>query len=154
MNIQKIIAGCIVITSLTINVSAMNTVEKKTTQEQSKEKQETPKFKFKNDKYRRARGGKAVILELDCAKCAQFLMYYQKDGDGNLLRCYLNRICAPDDLAKLQSSYKIKKPKDLTNLNCSKCNTCIATPMAYSDGRLAYRLRQGSFKKYIVELDE
>lgn len=104
-------------------------------------------MKMKNDKYRRARGGSAQMLDISCAVCGAYLMLYQKDGPGNLLRCYLNRIFAPPELEALQHNPSIDEPRDLSPLVCRACGTAIGTPMRYDDGRLAFRLHHGSFAK-------
>ena len=104
-------------------------------------------FTLRNDKYRKARGGKAFVVELGCSGCGAYLLTYQKDGDGQLKRCYLNRILAPDTLASLSHNPEIKESGDLPHLNCSKCGTVIAAPIRHHDGRLAFRLRQGFFTK-------
>ncbi|MEO8886659.1 MAG: hypothetical protein ABI367_11390 [Mucilaginibacter sp.] len=101
----------------------------------------------KKDKYRKARGGKARFLDVICVNCRQVLLLYQKDGDGNLLRCYLNRIFAPSNYEMLQNDAAIREPKDMPNLICSNCNEVIGVPMRHVDGRLAFRLRQGHFSK-------
>lgn len=103
--------------------------------------------KMKQDKYRKVRGGKAQMLDVFCANCNKQVLFYQKDGDGNLLRCYLNRIFAPPQLEKLQHDSKIHEPKDMPNLICDSCSTLIGVPMRYQDGRLAFRLFHGSFYK-------
>lgn len=104
-------------------------------------------IKTKHDQYRRARGGKAKMLDVLCAKCGAEVLLYQKDGDGNLLRCYLNRIFAPSKYEELQHSAKITVPKDMPNLECGKCGQVIGSPMRHLDGRLAFRLRYGFFSK-------
>jgi len=103
--------------------------------------------KMKRDKFRNARGGKAVMIDIYCSKCNTKVLWYQKDGTGSLKRCYLNRIFAPPELERLQRDPSIQEPKDLPNLVCPSCQNVLGTPMRYSDGRLAYRLRLGSFYK-------
>ena len=106
---------------------------------------------MKQDKYRRARGGMAKMLDISCATCGAWLMKYQKDGVGNLLRSYLNRIFAPPELKRLQDDPKIQEPKDMPNLVCGSCNTIIGLPMRYDDGRLAFRLIKGTYSKKILK---
>lgn len=53
------------------------------------------KSAFKNDKYKKARGGYSRLLVISCQKCGSFICRYQKDGPGNLRRMYLDRILAP-----------------------------------------------------------
>lgn len=102
---------------------------------------------LKNDKYRRIRGGSARLLSLFCAKCEAWLMLYQKDGDGALLRCYLNRIFDPPKLEKLQHDASIREPRDLPLLKCPTCQTVIGFPARHHDGRLAFRLAEGAVQK-------
>ena len=102
-------------------------------------------FKLKNDKYRKARGGKAYFINLICIRCNNIILKYQKDGDGDLKRCYLNRIFYPSELEKLQ--YSSRNPKDFQNLVCKNCNTVIGTPMLHHGGRLAFKLRKGFYLK-------
>lgn len=106
---------------------------------------------MKKDKYLRARGGTARMLDIHCARCTTWVLKYQKDGVGQLLRCYLNRIFAPLELVALQHNPAIREPKDMANLVCPKCNTVIGTPMRHEDGRLAYRLMKGAYAKKIVK---
>lgn len=111
------------------------------------ETMEPTKIKLKNDKYRTARGGEAHLLEISCTTCSTRVLKYQKDGKGNLKRCYLNRIFHPPEFEKLQYDELIRTPKDLPNLACLTCKTIIGTPMYHDDGRLAYRLIPGKFSK-------
>jgi hypothetical protein len=104
---------------------------------------------MKKDKFRRIRGGSARILNIHCATCSAWVMKYQKDGPGALMRAYLNRIFAPAELEKLQRDPTIKQPADMPNLVCSGCKTLIGTPMRHHDGRLAFRLIKGKYTKKI-----
>ncbi len=108
---------------------------------------ENMSVKMKRDKFRSARGGRAVMLDVHCSNCDTKVLWYQKDGSGSLMRCYLNRIFAPPELEKLQKDQDIREPKDMPNLDCPSCKTVIGTPMRYTDGRLGYRLRPNSFYK-------
>ena len=47
---------------------------------------------FKNDKYRKARGGYSRLLSVSCQKCGDQICLYQKDGPGNLRRMYIVRL--------------------------------------------------------------
>ncbi|MBI3458891.1 hypothetical protein HY061_01350 [Candidatus Azambacteria bacterium] len=101
---------------------------------------------FKKDKYVNARGGNSYFLDLFCSKCNQHFALYQKDGHGRLLRMYLDRIFAPQELAFLQS--KMSDKTEMPNLKCPECNALIGTPMVYeAERRLAFRLIHGSFRK-------
>ncbi len=109
--------------------------------------------KLKNDKYRKARGGKAFMIEVSCATCQEHLLRYQKDGDGPLKRCYLNRITAPAALATLQHHPAMRDPERVPPLSCPKCHTVIGVAILHHDGRVAFRLRQGFFaKKRLIHL--
>lgn len=70
---------------------------------------------------------------------------YQKDGPGQLLRCYLNRIFAPPALERLQHNPVITEPNSMPNLACPNCKALIGTPMRHFDERLAFRLRKGAY---------
>jgi hypothetical protein len=95
-------------------------------------------FKFKNDKYRKTRGGYSKLLEILCANCQMPLFTYQKDGLGILKRLYLDRI---QDL-------KEQAPQ----LICPKCKKQLGTKTVYKkENRLAYRLFAGAITKKIVK---
>jgi hypothetical protein len=87
---------------------------------------------LKRDKYFRKRGGYARIIKVKCAKCNKVLFSYQKDGPGWLKRCYLNRII---------SGEKFTADKNL------KCCWMIGTPVKHKDGRDAFKLIKGRFKR-------
>lgn len=93
------------------------------------------------------------MLNIHCAACGAWILKYQKDGVGHLLRCYLNRIFAPPELVALRYNPAVKEPKDASNLTCPKCNTVIGTPMRHEDGRLAFRLIKGRYSKKIAKGD-
>lgn len=52
-------------------------------------------MEFKNDKYRKSRGGRSRFLDIRCRKCDKHICVYQKDGAGNLRRMYVDRINKP-----------------------------------------------------------
>lgn len=104
-------------------------------------------FSLKNDRYRKERGGTAKFLNISCAACGTWMLLYQKDGPGNLLRLYLDRIFAPPHLSALQGRSDLQRPQDMENLTCPQCGQLIGTPMRHLDDRLAYRLHKGSFSK-------
>ena len=81
-----------------------------------------------------------------CAVCNTKVLTYQKDGPGQLLRCYLNRIFAPPALERLQHDPAITEPRHMPNLICPKSRQAlIGTPMRHFDERLAFRLRKGAY---------
>ncbi len=54
-----------------------------------------PRLGFKNDSFRKARGGRSRILSIWCEKCDAKVCTYQKDGPGPLRRLYIDRIINP-----------------------------------------------------------
>ena len=95
------------------------------------------------DKYLRERGGKAKIIDVLCGKCGRRIMIYQKDGEGWLKRCYLNRILWPEKLTNLQKKYK---DTNFPNL-CCECGQLIGSPIKHKDGRLAFKIVRKSFMR-------
>lgn len=102
-------------------------------------------MKLKKDSYSNKRGGNSKVIDVFCSKCNATVLTYQKDGIGNLHRCYLNRIIGPDSLAVLYR--EVFDVGSLGNLMCRGCGTLIGTPMKYDDGRLAFRLVHGAWHK-------
>ncbi len=93
-------------------------------------------MKLKNDRYRKARGGRAQLLKLYCESCGAFLFIYQKDGPGILKRLYTDRI------------QDTKKPPAGAKLICSKCKTLLGVPIIYKkEKRAAIRLFAGAIIK-------
>jgi hypothetical protein len=102
-----------------------------------------PKFKFKRDSYMKRRGAPAMLM-ISCAGCSHYLMSYQKDGPGPLLRCYLDRIHHPEELEKRQ--YLAFDKKTTQKLACANCHEVVGTPIVYEkEDRPAYHMRQGFF---------
>jgi hypothetical protein len=100
-------------------------------------------FKFKNDSYAKRRGT-PVMLAISCAKCNMYIMHYQKDGPGPLLRCYLDRIHYPEELHNRQ--YTLFNKKTFPQLSCNSCTTIIGLPIIYEkENRPAYHMRPGFF---------
>ncbi len=101
------------------------------------------KLKFKKNKYSSARGGSSQFLNIYCGKCNEFLLTYQKDGPGVLLRLYVDRIEASP--YKEQFTEGFEDTKEMTQLVCQnpECGEQIGSPMLYTkdgENRLAYRL--------------
>ena len=104
-----------------------------------------PDFKVKNNSFTKRRGA-PVLFAILCAECGSYLMTYQKDGPGPLLRCYLDRIHHPPSLEQRQHEPFHKQPA--AKLDCFACKALIGTPYMYAKGqeeRPAYSLQQGSF---------
>ncbi|MEK7518393.1 MAG: hypothetical protein AAB424_00490 [Patescibacteria group bacterium] len=101
---------------------------------------------LKRDKFRKARGGHARVLEIRCEKCGHFLALYQKDGPGPLKRMYIDRILSPQYLAGF---FKIPLKK-LPQLACKSCQRLIGIPYLYEkEKRPAFRLFVGAVTKKI-----
>ncbi len=95
---------------------------------------------FKNDKYKKSRGGYSRLLEISCQKCGSIICSYQKDGPGNLRRMYIDRI----------SDSKISLSKK--DLSCHN-NHLLGTKMIYEkENRPAFRLFVDAIKKKIIKL--
>lgn len=104
------------------------------------------KHELKRDGYSRRRGGTSEFLNISCVRCNTWVLLYQKDGPGSLLRLYLDRIFEPPRLAELQNT--CSSVSDVPNLFCPSCNTLIGVPMLYEpENRLAFRLIQNAFFK-------
>ena len=112
-----------------------------------------PVYRLKRDKYRKARGGRARLIDVYCAACDSLVLVYQKDLPRGLLkRCYIDRIFYPDKYAALQKDPKVRGPKDLPALACAGCNALLGTPILYTkhgERRLAYGMLHGRFTKKI-----
>ena len=100
------------------------------------------KIIFKNDKYKKNRGGYSRLLSLTCDKCKTPIFLYQKDGPGMLKRLYLDRIIAKEKISG-------------KNLICNKCKMLLGIRIIYQkENRPAYRLFAGAVGKKIVKLVE
>ncbi len=95
---------------------------------------------FKNDGFKKSRGGYSRWLLISCEKCKTPLFFYQKDGSGVLRRLYFDRIIGREPSLK-----------NRRNLVCKKCKIVLGTPIVYKkEKRLAYRLFVGATEKKIV----
>lgn len=96
-------------------------------------------FRFKTDKFKKARGGYSRLLDISCEKCGKHICYYQKDGPGILKRMYIDRV----------EGVKFDPRK---NLNCPSCKELLAVPMIYKkEKRPAFRLFVGAVQKKIIK---
>lgn len=94
-------------------------------------------FKFKNDIYKKNRGGYSRFLNLYCNHCGAYLLLYQKDGPGPLKRLYLDRIFAPENVRNLHQN----SMTDIPSLTCTRCKEHIGIPSIYKkEKRKAYLL--------------
>lgn len=96
-----------------------------------------PKTIFKNDKYKKTRGGYSRLLSISCEKCGEHICNYQKDGPGNLRRMYHDRIIDP---------FVSISRKDLS---CSKQHLLGVKIIYDKESRPAFRLFVDSVKKKI-----
>lgn len=95
------------------------------------------RIKFKNDKYKKIRGGYSRLLDISCEHCQKHLFFYQKDGPGLLKRMYLDRI--------IDSGIDTSN-----NLICQNCNKLLAVATIYEkENRPALRLFVGAITKKI-----
>lgn len=107
---------------------------------------EQKQYKPRKDKFTKARGGSSKLLSIFCAQCKTEVLLYQKDGPGDLLRMYLDKIIAPEDLVEKVSGYVQKS--DMASLSCPNCKALMAVPMVYDkESRLAYRIVDGGIRK-------
>ena len=97
------------------------------------------RYVVRKDKYSKVRGGSAKFYIISCVKCQNEIFIYQKDWPVHLLRMYLDRFVAPQELvAKLQN---IKSKGKMSGLRCPNCNELLAVLMVYEkENRLAYRI--------------
>ncbi len=84
------------------------------------------------------------FLDLYCKACDIHVMRYRKEGSGDLIRAYLDRIQLPADLAQYKQS---RHKSDFPALKCPQCEVLIGAPMIHNDGRPAYRMIKGTYKK-------
>jgi len=96
---------------------------------------------FKNDRYKKIRGGYSRLLQISCQKCDSLICLYQKDGPGNLRRMYLDRISNP--------KVPIATPK---NLICPKGHILGVKIVYEKEKRPAFRLFVDSVIKKIIKL--
>lgn len=85
-------------------------------------------FNFIYDQFTEARG-EPKMLELNCRMCNAWVMDYQKDGPGKLLRCYVDRIYHPRALRK--AAFTESTLKNTPKLTCKKCEAIIGNPFIY-----------------------
>ncbi len=87
---------------------------------------------YKNPDYRKAKGGRRIIVM--CAHCKTEIILYEKVGPGGLLRMYVDRI--------IESSIKLPKG----GLFCPDCSAQLgARGVLRRNKKQAYRLIRGAF---------
>ena len=83
-------------------------------------------------------------LDILCGQCGEFILRYRKEGSGQLIQLYLDRILEPKSFASFKTSGGKSR---LPVLACPECNQPIGYPVEHESNRLAYRIIKGSFKK-------
>lgn len=100
-------------------------------------------YQIVKDRYQKERG-EARMLEIRCSSCGETVILYQKDGPGPLLRCYVDRVAWPPEIAHLEGI----SARSLPNLECGSCHTVIGSPMVYKpEDRPAFNMRPGFFSQ-------
>lgn len=94
---------------------------------------------FKNDRYKKVRGGYSRLLEIRCRKCNEVICRYQKDGPGTLRRMYLDRIM--DNHVPVSGK----------NLNCLEAHLLGIKMIFEKENRPAFRLFVDSVTKKIIK---
>ena len=97
------------------------------------------KINFKNDKYKKVRGGYSRLLNISCQKCNKHICDYQKDGPGNLRRMYVDRIINPE------------VPISRKDLSCSNKHLLGVKIIYEKQKRPAFRLFVDSVIKKIIK---
>lgn len=101
-------------------------------------------MKFKQDIYTKNRGNYSELLNLYCRKCSHKIAQYQKDGSGNLLRIYVDRILENEELL----DFKIDK-----KMICPNCQRLLGLGYLYpKEKRPAYILFQDTIIKKPVNI--
>jgi hypothetical protein len=98
------------------------------------------KLDFKNDKYKKVRGGYSRLLGIYCQKCNEHICNYQKDGPGNLRRMYIDRIIDPNILISRK------------DLSCSNKHLLGVKIIYDKENRPAFRLFVDSIIKKIIKI--
>ncbi len=94
---------------------------------------------FKNDNYRKIRGGYSRLLQISCQKCESIICLYQKDGPGNLRRMYIDRIS------------ENKVPLSGKNFICPKGDLLGIKILYKKENRPAFRLFADAIIKKIIK---
>ena len=106
------------------------------------------KLTFKNDRFKKSRGGYSRLLDIYCESCGQYLFYYQKDGPGIIKRLYLDRIYQSEEYQKLEN----KPLKEIPQLICPSCRKLLGMPYLFQkEKRPAFRMFVGAITKKIVK---
>lgn len=94
---------------------------------------------FKKDIYTKNRGNYSEFLNLYCRKCGTKIAKYQKDGPGDLLRIYVDRILENEELLQFVVDKKML---------CPHCQRLLGLGYLYpKEQRPAYILFQNTIVK-------
>ena len=96
------------------------------------------KINFKNDKYKKARGGYSRLLKISCEKCGEEISLYQKDRPGIIKRMYIDRMTEP----KVSVLGK--------NLLCSNSHMLGVKIIYEKENRPAFRIFVAAITKEII----
>jgi hypothetical protein len=96
-------------------------------------------MKFKNDRFRKKRGGYTRLLKVSCQNCDSSICLYQKDGPGNLRRMYIDRIVDP--MVSISQKY----------LSCPKGHLLGVKIIYEKERRPAFRLFVDSVNKKVIK---
>ncbi len=94
---------------------------------------------FKNDRYKKVRGGYSRLLRISCEKCDSFICNYQKDGPGITKRMYLDRIIEPDVLVNKKE------------FSCPNGHIFGVKILYEKENRLAVRIFVGAINKKVIK---
>ncbi len=81
------------------------------------------------------------MIEIQCSECKAFIARYT--GSGKLGLLFIDTIIKPDSLADLNSLSKTELPL----LVCQECGCELGKPTSNKEGRIAYKMIKGSFRK-------
>lgn len=98
-----------------------------------------PRAAFKNDSFRKARGGYSRLLLISCEECGAVVCKYQKDGPGPLRRMYADRILD----SRVANSGK--------NLFCPKGHHLGVKIIYEKEHRPAFRLFVDAITKKVIK---
>lgn len=108
----------------------------------------TKEFKLIHDKYSAKRGGKSYPYDIKCSKCQILLFIYQKDGKGDLIRCYKDRLLSVVSLEGFSEQSSLNDIENLDSIKCKICKELIGVSFIYkAENRPAFRMIKGKFSR-------
>jgi len=80
-----------------------------------------------------------------CSQCNEFILRYQKQGSGSLIRIYIKNILEPEQFKKFKN---LKLKSEIPRLDCPRCLQRVGINIIHKSGGFpAYRMIKGSFFK-------